>query len=509
MDVWDVSNEFVISQHAEAFATSAYLFFLTSAYAEPWVPAPVVEIFNAPVTAEVGGTYTMTGTSSEADLSEGRVIWEATGQDIAITSNYTVKTDIARTGWAELEVLWPDGKRSFARAEFAVTEKIAQDIEQSQPTPAEHGEGPYGKILGNGNVRFYYPLDNDFKDVMGQVRKLPGAAEDAYDLASEGSPEFDTGNFEWPGYAITRSEFRAARLEESKDLLFTMDRTIFAEKLFPPHTQWISVESIVFIEGFEENEGASYLFALDIEALAQPVRLWLFKDPYRGPITGVYGQTQVTEVNDLIPLKTWVYVRAVMDRELTTLYLNGEQIDQVPTEVFETWINPGSRIKLLFGGFIGFATDLIIKAGTGAKESLDATVPPPLTGFNEWQDLRFFDQPSESKLPTADPDGDGRSNLLEYALGSEPWKSDTIPALTLLRQPDDRLTLGYRRPIDRADVTYAIQHSQDLVSWKTFEPDLVPSATQDDGVFRIFQYDDPKLQPNQQLQHLPLMVTLN
>ncbi|MCM2274096.1 MAG: hypothetical protein NDI75_04785 [Candidatus Didemnitutus sp.] len=64
----------------------------------------------------------------------------------------------------------------------------------------------------------------------------------------------------------------------------------------------------------------------------------------------------------------------------------------------------------------------------------------------------------------ADPDGDARSNLLEYALGSAPRSADADAGTTPQREPEG-WSCSFRRPRDRADVTYAAEFSSDLEHW--------------------------------------------
>lgn len=64
----------------------------------------------------------------------------------------------------------------------------------------------------------------------------------------------------------------------------------------------------------------------------------------------------------------------------------------------------------------------------------------------------------------ADPDADGLTNLLEYALGRDPRVAEREPALSV-EFDDGRWVCTYRRPAARPDLVYRLEYSPDLSSW--------------------------------------------
>jgi hypothetical protein len=67
---------------------------------------------------------------------------------------------------------------------------------------------------------------------------------------------------------------------------------------------------------------------------------------------------------------------------------------------------------------------------------------------------------------TADPDNDGVVNLLEYAWDADPniWDLGTSPLLSL-DSSSGRLRIEFRRVLDRTDLIYRVQVSDDLAAW--------------------------------------------
>lgn len=114
---------------------------------------------------------------------------------------------------------------------------------------------------------------------------------------------------------------------------------------------------------------------------------------------------------------------------------------------------------------------------SGAAESAS-----PQPGYAAWS--ASFDWGSADSAPTADPNGDGVSNLLAYALNLPPLgpraSAAALPALTLkTTNPSGAwLDFTYRRNLAATDVVYTVLTSTDLVAWspvvavpETVDPD--------------------------------------
>lgn len=92
----------------------------------------------------------------------------------------------------------------------------------------------------------------------------------------------------------------------------------------------------------------------------------------------------------------------------------------------------------------------------------------PLTTYASW--AASYSLTGADALPTADPDGDGLTNLLEYAFGSNPKAADVTAGArlcTVISGGVRYLGLSYQRPYGPnapQDITYAVQRSVDLAN---------------------------------------------
>jgi hypothetical protein len=114
---------------------------------------------------------------------------------------------------------------------------------------------------------------------------------------------------------------------------------------------------------------------------------------------------------------------------------------------------------------------------------------PPLSAYETWR-LSHFTAPqlADPALETslwgdrADPDLDGKSNLLEYATGSNPRAGDSAAAAVVGRSAANRLTLAFTRIGDPA-LTYTVRGADALSPMGTGTPIYTSSgATNAAGV---------------------------
>jgi len=119
-DSFNTATEFVAVNQARALAALAGLMARTPVKNQPWRAAPAA-ISGLPAQISAGEKITARLTVEGLDLSNARVVWEMSGREPEMGgANFTFSPETGRQ-WIEAEAQWPDGRRAFARGEFAVT----------------------------------------------------------------------------------------------------------------------------------------------------------------------------------------------------------------------------------------------------------------------------------------------------------------------------------------------------------------------------------------------------
>ncbi len=105
-------------------------------------------------------------------------------------------------------------------------------------------------------------------------------------------------------------------------------------------------------------------------------------------------------------------------------------------------------------------------SGAVSEPSNEVLIPIALPLSVTYEDWSAVLPAGSASMATADPDGDGLTNLMEFATGRSPLVAETSPVVEL-KIIDSGLRVRLAVPLDRANVQTTLQESADLVTWTT------------------------------------------
>lgn len=111
---------------------------------------------------------------------------------------------------------------------------------------------------------------------------------------------------------------------------------------------------------------------------------------------------------------------------------------------------------------------VVVTNGAGSVTSDVATLTVN-SGYAAWRAAKFTGgEVADDAISgtAADPDGDGLTNLIEYALDLAP-KAVSSSGLPAVAKTATDWTFTYSRPADRPDISYTVQYSTNLSTWST------------------------------------------
>jgi hypothetical protein len=209
--------------------------------------------------------------------------------------------------------------------------------------------------------------------------------------------------------------------------------------------------------GFLDTNGLDGLLAEDripelneFAALFEPLDEWAFDDA--GVIQLLGEPMQSNRVGDQL----YVFVYTI-DERFVGFYTSSNALWRVPQD-------PGGAT--LSSSLIDQALVGEIVAGSPKTFELRRLMRDPYP-VELWLLAQLEGNVSEEGLALgADPDGDGLSNLAEYALHKDPSVPDSVGALTRETIPG---TWTFAARSNDAQLTYVLELSLDLLSWESLE----------------------------------------
>lgn len=187
-------------------------------------------------------------------------------------------------------------------------------------------------------------------------------------------------------------------------------------------------------------------------------------------------------------------IPAVPRRTLSVFITGSGAVQAEPTR---PWYPQGSEVALnavpglhhTFGGWSGDASGVAdpLALSMSADRSIGAAF---LTPYASWAAGYFTPEEPELASPGSDPDGDGLSNLLEYALNLNPRQASSTgrPEVAALA---GQLTLTYRKDPAKPDLAWQAEWSPTLAGWNP----VADSLLMEDGPVEIRRASVPMTPP--------------
>jgi len=125
--------------------------------------------------------------------------------------------------------------------------------------------------------------------------------------------------------------------------------------------------------------------------------------------------------------------------------------------------------------FLGLMDE--VRAYNRALSDAEVAALAAAGGYESWASTTMPALSAALASPTADPDGDGQVNLLEYAFGTNPLVANTS-AFAIEQAGDGSLRLNYPRRTGITGLRYTVLQSDDLLTWSAVPNNFLEETTQ-------------------------------
>ena len=139
-DTFNVTTEFIAVNQARGFLATSFLAARTASAKPAWKSAPA-QIAVPTTVARLDTPLTLTVQVPGLDLAGARIVWEARDQQPVFGSTFTFSPKNNGAQWVEVEIEWPDGRRSFAATTFMANSPVVTWVSGALPAGANPGSG--------------------------------------------------------------------------------------------------------------------------------------------------------------------------------------------------------------------------------------------------------------------------------------------------------------------------------------------------------------------------------
>ena len=137
-DTFNVTTEFIAVNQARSILATGFLAAQTASATTAWTSAPAQITVPATI-ASLATPVTLTVQVPGQDLGNARIVWEARDKEPAFGATYTISPKSNGAQWVEVEIEWPDGRRSFAASTFLANSPVVTWVAGTLPVSANPG----------------------------------------------------------------------------------------------------------------------------------------------------------------------------------------------------------------------------------------------------------------------------------------------------------------------------------------------------------------------------------
>lgn len=135
-------------------------------------------------------------------------------------------------------------------------------------------------------------------------------------------------------------------------------------------------------------------------------------------------------------------------------------------------------------------TAVKVNTGSGLSDISIWVVDEAVTSWSAWQTANFTtgEISSGAATDTADFDGDGLSNLMEYALGTAPKQANASGLASPVVDFNGYMRMSFPRDANKPDVTYTVESTSDLsnaANWSILAQSAGGAVTVNNGALMV------------------------
>jgi len=302
-----------------------------------------------------------------------------------------------------------------------------------------------------------------------------------------------------PGPGTNKSITPAQALQESQSFKVPQLRNMYQKISFTDAPGAISLDGFGFTHDGVDPSLFRFLsrpvfanFSNDVTRKNNLSAFLMCFDPGIAPAVGYTRTISGLNLNDPAVSADWTLLQAQAAATKIDLIVKGTIDGKRRGLLYQPGTNNYKTDKTGLGPFTQTQLQAKIQAGdtltvigvspgSGARMGIDRDLNgeldgdgPPFSTYAEWRAYWFtlaeVGNPAISGA-LADPEGDGRKNLLEYALNSNPKKAQASDAIA--HRQGSSLVLNYTKIIGATDIDYVVEGSVDVTNW-------VPAKTTDE-----------------------------